>query len=47
MPHITKTFILECDALSNEIGAILLQEGRYIYFESCLIKGKYLMKHIY
>ena len=47
MPNSTKSFLVECDALGNGIGVILMQEGRPISFESHPIKGKYLQKPIY
>jgi hypothetical protein len=43
----TKTFILECDALGHGIGAILMQEGMLLAFESNQFKGKNLLKPIY
>jgi hypothetical protein len=45
--YFTKTFTVECDALGNLTGAILMQEGSPLAFESRPLKGKDLHKPIY
>jgi hypothetical protein len=47
IPDFTKTFIMECDGLGHGNGAVLMQEGMPLSFESIHIKGNNLVKCIY
>jgi hypothetical protein len=46
-PYFKNTFIVECDALGNDSGAILMQEESPLSFESRPLKGNDLHKPIY
>ena len=46
-PDFTKKIIMESDASGYGIGAILMQKGMPLSFESNQLKGKNLLKPIY
>ncbi|MCO5570160.1 hypothetical protein L7F22_023877 [Adiantum nelumboides] len=39
LPDLKKSFVVQCDACSSSIGAVLMQDGRVVAYESRILQG--------
>ncbi|MCO5576653.1 hypothetical protein L7F22_030468 [Adiantum nelumboides] len=39
LPDLRKSFVVQCDACGSSIGAVLMQEGRVVAYESRILQG--------
>jgi hypothetical protein len=47
LPDFNKTFVLECDALGKDIGAVLMQDGRPLVFTNKQLSERHLGQSTY
>ncbi|MCO5612166.1 hypothetical protein L7F22_066428 [Adiantum nelumboides] len=47
LPDLSKSFVVQCDACGNSIGAVLMQNGRVVAYESRILSDTEKTYHIY
>ncbi|MCO5550314.1 hypothetical protein L7F22_003798 [Adiantum nelumboides] len=47
LPDLRKSFVVQCDACANSIGAVLMQEGRVVAYESRILQGPEKTMQVY
>ena len=39
LPDLRKSFVVQCNACGNSVGAVLMQDGRVVAYESRILQG--------
>ncbi|MCO5614830.1 hypothetical protein L7F22_069114 [Adiantum nelumboides] len=47
LPDLRKSFVVQCDAYDNSIGAMLMQDGRVVAYESKILQGPKKTMQVY
>ncbi|MCO5578975.1 hypothetical protein L7F22_032826 [Adiantum nelumboides] len=47
LPDLRKSFVVQCDACGSSIGAVLMQEGRVVAYESRILQGSEKTMQVY
>ncbi|MCO5589453.1 hypothetical protein L7F22_043420 [Adiantum nelumboides] len=47
LPNLRKSFVVQCDACGNSIGAVLMQDGRVVAYESRILQGPEKAMQVY
>ena len=47
LPDLRKSFVVQCDACGNSVGAVLMQDGRVVAYESRILQGPERTMQVY
>ena len=47
LPNLSKLFVVQCDACGHNIGAVLIQDGHVVAYESHLLLGLEMTLQVY